>query len=414
MNRRTDFTAQLEPTLRFPEFTGEWQEKRLGEVFDAARGSSLSWGDIEADGKNKAILYGQLYTIYPEVVSQVVSRTNSNKGTPSKNGDLLLPNSTTTTGIDLANATALNEDGVLLGGDITILRFKETGSSIFYAYYLSHFMKYKLAAYGQGSTIVHMYFSQYKNMKIVEPSVAEQQKIAVFLAAVDKRVALLERKVQQLEAYKRGVMQQLFSQQLRFTRPDGSHFPAWQEKRLGEVFDAARGSSLSWGDIEADGKNKAILYGQLYTIYPEVVSQVVSRTNSNKGTPSKNGDLLLPNSTTTTGIDLANATALNEDGVLLGGDITILRFKETGSSIFYAYYLSHFMKYKLAAYGQGSTIVHMYFSQYKNMKIVEPSVAEQQKIAEVLSALDEKIALTRRQLDKTKQFKKGLLQRMFV
>jgi restriction modification system DNA specificity domain protein len=266
-----------------------------------------------------------------------------------------------------------------------------------------------------GTNINNLKSSDLEKLKFILPSnEEEQQKIAAFLIAVDKRVALLERKVQQLEAYKRGVMQQLFSQQLRFTRPDGSHFPVWQEKRLGEVFDAARGSSLSWGDIETDGKNKAILYGQLYTIYPEVVSQVVSRTNSNKGTPSKNGDLLLPNSTTTTGIDLANATALNEDGVLLGGDITVLRFKETGSNIFYAYYLSHFMKYKLAAYGQGSTIVHMYFSQYKNMKIVEPSVAEQQKIAEFLSALDEKIALTRQQLDKTKQFKKGLLQRMFV
>lgn len=398
--------SRLEPILRFPEFTGEWQERRLGEIGSVAmckrifKNQTKPSGDVPfytigTFGKNPSAFIDK--RLFDEYVGKYLF---------PKKGDILVSASGTIGRLVVYDG----EPAYFQDSNIIWLQHDE-------GLILNTFLKYVYSRINwivESSTMPRLYNNNFLATRVDMPDTKEQQKIATFLAAVDKRVALLERKVQQLEAYKRGVIQQLFSQQLRFTRPDGSHFPVWQEKRLGEVFDAARGSSLSWGDIEADGKNKAILYGQLYTIYPEVVSQVVSRTNSNKGTPSKNGDLLLPNSTTTTGIDLANATALNEDGVLLGGDITILRFKETGSSIFYAYYLSHFMKYKLAAYGQGSTIVHMYFSQYKNMKIVEPSVAEQQKIAEVLSALDEKIALTRQQLEKTKQFKKGLLQRMFV
>ncbi len=398
--------SRLEPILRFPEFTGEWQERRLGEVGSVAMCKRIFKNQTKPSGDVPFYTIGTFGKNPSAFIDKRLFDEYIGKYLFPKKGDILVSASGTIGRLVVYDG----EPAYFQDSNIIWLQHNED-------LILNTFLKYVYSRTNwivESSTMPRLYNSNFLATKIDLPGIEEQQKIAAFLAAVDKRVALLERKVQQLEAYKRGVIQQLFSQQLRFTRPDGSHFPVWQEKRLGEVFDAARGSSLSWGDIEADGKNKAILYGQLYTIYPEVVSQVVSRTNSNKGTPSKNGDLLLPNSTTTTGIDLANATALNEDGVLLGGDITILRFKETGSSIFYAYYLSHFMKYKLAAYGQGSTIVHMYFSQYKNMKIVEPSVAEQQKIAEVLSALDEKIALTRRQLDKTKQFKKGLLQGMFV
>ncbi len=394
------------PQLRFPEFTSEWQEKRLGEIGSVAMCKRIFKSQTKPSGDVPFYTIGTFGKNPSAFIDKRLFDEYIGKYLFPKKGDILVSASGTIGRLVVYDG----EPAYFQDSNIIWLQHNED-------LILNTFLMYVYSRINwivESSTMPRLYNSNFLATRACLPGVEEQQKIAAFLAAVDKRVALLERKVQQLEAYKRGVMQRLFSQQLRFTRPDGSHFPAWQEKRLGEVFDAVRGSALSWGDIEVDGKNKAILYGQLYTIYPEVISQVVSCTNSSKGTPSKNGDLLVPNSTTTTGIDLANATALNEDGVLLGGDITVLRFKETGSNIFYAYYLSHFMKYKLAAYGQGSTIVHMYFSQYKNMKIVEPSAAEQQKIAAFLAALDEKIALTRQQLDKTKQFKKGLLQRMFV
>ncbi len=142
---------------------------------------------------------------------------------------------------------------------------------------------------------------------------------------------------------------------------------------------------------------------------------VISYTNSNDGIKSISGDLLIPCSTTTTGIDLANATALFEDNVLLGGDISILRFKKEGNSSFFAYYLTHHKKNDLAKFGQGSTIIHMYFEHFKTMKVKVPkSVEEQTKIANFLSSIDSKIEQVQKQLSSTKEFKKALLQEMFI
>jgi type I restriction enzyme S subunit len=125
--------------------------------------------------------------------------------------------------------------------------------------------------------------------------------------------------------------------------------------------------------------------------------------------------LLVPCSTTTTGIDLADVTALCEENVLLGGDITILRFKESGVSEFFAYYLTHYKKHDLAKYGQGSTIVHLYYNHFKDMIINYPhSKEEQQKISNLLTTFDKKIENIQTQIEESKAFKKGLLQQMFV
>ena len=122
----------------------------------------------------------------------------------------------------------------------------------------------------------------------------------------------------------------------------------------------------------------------------------------------------MPSSSTTTGIDLANMTALNIGNVRLGGDIIILRSKMKISNIFYAYYLSNYKKHEIASRGQGITIVHIYYNSIKDLIIDVPKLEEQTKIAHFLSALDKKIAVVDEQIEKTKEWKKGLLQRMFV
>jgi type I restriction enzyme S subunit len=258
-------------------------------------------------------------------------------------------------------------------------------------------------------------------LKTFIPSLPEQQKIASFLSAVDEKIQQLTKKKSLLEDYKKGVMQQLFSGQLRFkpARPAGGDeignpYPDWEEKRLGEVFGVIRGKGISKDQLNDNGETKCILYGQLYTTYNEVVFNVVSRTDTNEGVLSIKGDLLVPSSTTTTGIDLANVTALNEEGVLLGGDISILRSKLDANNVFYAYYLSNHKKYEIAAFAQGSTIVHLSYNHFKVMRIDIPVIEEQQKIATYLSRIDTKIEAVNNQITQTQTFKKGLLQQMFV
>jgi type I restriction enzyme, S subunit len=209
-------------------------------------------------------------------------------------------------------------------------------------------------------------------------------------------------------------MQKLFSQELRFKDEAGAEYGEWEEKKLGEIFYCEKGKGLSKNKIVENGIYECILYGELYTKYKEVVFNIFSKTNDLDGVKSKTGDLLIPSSTTTTGIDLANVTALNKNDILLGGDITILRSCNNNSNnIFYAYYLSNYKKDEIASYAQGSTIVHLYYSHIKDMIIDLPSFQEQEKIANFLSSIDDKIQLVAKQMEQLREWKKGLLQKMF-
>ena len=246
------------------------------------------------------------------------------------------------------------------------------------------------------------------------PEHKEQNKIAEFLSSVDKKIQLLEKKKELLEEYKKGVMQKIFSREIRFKDSNGNSYPDWERSVLADLFSSKRGQGLSGKNIIEDGKNKCILYGALYTKYDEVIFDVVEKTNEIGSVQSVMGDLLVPASTTTSGIDLANFTALDEDGIYLGGDITIMRSKEKSSNKFWAYYLTHFKKFDVAKYAQGTTIVHLYFNHFKKIKVDVPSYDEQKKIADFILVLDKKIKSTSTLIDKTKEFKKGLLQQMFV
>jgi type I restriction enzyme S subunit len=110
--------------------------------------------------------------------------------------------------------------------------------------------------------------------------------------------------------------------------------------------------------------------------------------------------------------DIATASCVLKVGVALGGDINIIRSKEDG--VFLAYYLGSAKRKNIARLSQGYSVVHLYSSQLKLLKLFLPSFPEQQKIAEFLTSLDEKISAVASELSHVKTFKKGLLQQMFV
>ena len=396
------------PQLRFSEFTGEWQEKRLGEVAMFLRGSGVSKSDIVDNGNREAIRYGELYTVYNEKVSLVKSRINgSPRDTLSNKNDVILPSSGETA-IDISTATFVGKGGVALGGDLNIVRTQESG--LFLSYYLNHRKRYDIAKLAQGISVVHLYASDLKTLQIQLPIMEEQQKIAAFLATVDKRVALLEHKVQQLEAYKRGVIQQLFSQQLRFTRPDGSHFPVWQERRLRDVADVIGGGT-------PDTKNPRYWGDDIVWLTPsEVKSKYIDnsiRKISHEGLLESSAKILPINTVILTSRATVGDVAIARKELATNqGFQSLVPHKSEDSE--FLYYLVTTNKKEFLRRASGSTFLEISNRDVKSISVRIPILAEQQKIAAFLSALDEKIALTRQQLDKTKQFKKGLLQRMFV
>lgn len=401
------------PQLRFPEFEGEWEKHNLGEIASFSKGKGISKADIVEGGGIECIRYGELYTTYGETIDEVKSRTNIDVSdlVLSEANDVIIPASGETQ-IDIATASCVLREGIALGGDLNIIKTENNG--VFLSYYLNFKKKQEIASLAQGISVVHLYSSQLSLLELNLPLRAEQDKIALFIRSSSEKIQALKKKHSLLEQYKKGVMQKLFSQELRFKDENGEDFLEWEVKKLGDVFYSEKGKGISKNKIVENGKFECVLYGELYTKYNEVIFDVVSKTNEDDGIKSKIGDLLIPSSTTTTGIDLANVTALNKDNVLLGGDITILRSNEPINNIFYSYYLSNHKKEEIASYAQGSTIVHLYYSHIKDMTIDLPSLPEQSKIAHFLSSLDEKINHTEIQIQQTQVWKKGLLQKMFV
>ena len=252
-----------------------------------------------------------------------------------------------------------------------------------------------------------------KNLEVTLPYVPEQQKVAAFLTAVDGRIEQLSRKKALLEAYKKGVMQQLFTQTLRFQDDHGHDFPDWEEKRLSQVATITKGSGISKADIDANGDTPCIRYGELYTDYGELIDEVKSRTSLPRKdlVMSRKNDVIIPSSGETH-IDIARAACVIHDDVALGGDLNIMQTKQNG--VFLAYYLNNACKHAIARVAQGSSVVHLYPDQLKGLLLRLPSLPEQTKIASFLSALDGKIGAVGEQMRQTQAWKKGLLQQMFV
>ena len=243
------------------------------------------------------------------------------------------------------------------------------------------------------------------------PPLKEQEKIAEILTtwdeAITKQTELLEAK----ELLKIALMQKLLSGEVRF---DGFS-DKWEEVRIDKLFDFKKGQELSKEKLEKNGIFECILYGELYTTYSEVISEIKSKTNIKEGIKSKIDDILIPASTTTSAIDLAIASTIQKDNVLIGGDINILRKKTNNiNGEFISKYLTHIKKMEIAKYAQGITIIHLYSKDFKHLKIQLPSLPEQQKIAEVLSLADDEINLLKTELEELNLQKKALMQKLLT
>ncbi|EIM6783860.1 restriction endonuclease subunit S [Escherichia coli] len=255
-----------------------------------------------------------------------------------------------------------------------------------------------------------------KSIPVPVPPLTEQKKIAKILSTWDNAISVTEKLLTNSQQQKKALMQQLLTGQKRLLDENGVRFSGdWNSSKLGDLFNFKKGKGLSKSDLSESGINKCILYGELYTKYAEIAYEVISRTNSSDGQLSEPGDILLPASTTTSGIDLANATALSEGGILLGGDINILRPKVRLSSPFLAYFLTHMKKNEISSRAQGITIIHLYGGDLKSIDIVLPStVQEQQKIATVLSAADAEISTLEKKLACLRDEKKALMQQLLT
>ena len=259
------------------------------------------------------------------------------------------------------------------------------------------------------STIPDLNHGDFLSIKISIPPLDEQEKIAEILSTWDEAINLTINLIENKKQFKKALMQNLLTAKIRFPEFQDE----WREVTIGELFEVKKGQGLSKEMLDTNGKFECVLYGELYTTYDEIIENVKSRTNFQGSIKSKFDDILIPSSTTTGSIDIAIASVILKNDVLLGGDINILRKKRNNIyGKFVAYCITNIKNKELSSYAQGTTIIHLYAKDFKGMKIKLPNLQEQQKIAEVLTACDDEINLLNLKLENLKKQKQGLMQKL--
>jgi len=377
----------LFPKLRFKEFDDDWSPYVLKDFVSFRKGKGISKADISENGINECIRYGELYTTYGQVIDHIHSKTNVSKSECilSKAGDVIIPASGETQ-IDIATASCVLHDDIILSGDLNILSHEENGSWL--AYYLSSAKKLEIAQLAQGNSVVHLYSSQLKDLKINKPSKEEQTKIASFLSAVDEKISQLTKKHELLSQYKQGMMQKLFSQQVRFKADDGSEFGEWDQLKFKDVIKIKYGKDhkkLDDGDIPVLGTGGVMRYVDSYLYEGESI--LIGR----KGT-------------------------IDKPRFISGKFWTVdtLFYTEIGEKILPKFAFQQLLLVNWLNLNEATGVPSLNTTSIGNIELKVPCLAEQTKIANVLSAIDQKIEVVSKQIEQAKQWKKGLLQQMFI
>jgi len=235
---------------------------------------------------------------------------------------------------------------------------------------------------------------EFVKLKVPLPSVGEQQKIAAFLTAVDNKIEQLSKKQALLGSWKKGLMQQIFSQAIRFKADDGSAFPVWKEKKLGDILDYEQPTNYIVDSTEYDNSfdmpvltaGKSFILGytnethKVFENIPVIIFDDFTTANKYVDFPFK-----------------VKSSAMK-----------ILKPKDSFVNIRLIFEFIQMLNFPIGEHKR------YWISEYQDLKIPFPSFEEQTKIASFLSSIDNKIEQVGKQLDESKQFKKALLQQMFV
>lgn len=295
--------------------------------------------------------------------------------------------------------------------NIVWLEIKKDQISNNYLYYYYQVIKW---ASPEGSTISRLYNNIIRNTKIMLPSLPEQQAIASALADVDGYINALEQLIVKKQNIKKGAMQELLIGKRRLP----GFNDLWIDIELGNpaVSTILKGSALSKSKLSSSGTFKCILYGELFTKYTELIHNIFSYTDHYEGVLSRKGDVLIPGSTTTTGIDLARASSIPFDNVLIGGDINIVRPNMSIiDSNFLAYYITHIKEKEIALLSKGITVYHLHGKDLAELLINIPTRKEEQiAIAKILSDMDAEINALTEKLLKARNLKQGMMQELLT
>lgn len=273
----------------------------------------------------------------------------------------------------------------------------------------------KIAYTAKGTSQKVLSITDLKKITVTIPTLPEQEKIADFLSNYDRMIDVQFQRVEAMKTRKKGLLQKIFSQEIRFRDDEGKEFPEWEEKKLEEVTLIERGASprpiekyitsndegINWikiGDAPIDGN---------------VISNVkekITDEGASKSRAVKKGDLILSNS-----MSYGRPYLLNVDGCIHDGWLLIRNSQNNFDSAFLLHFLSSpFVKMQYERLSNQGVVSNLNKELVKSVDVYIPALPEQQKIADFFNAVDKQIEVEEKRLETMKNIKKGLLQQMFI
>lgn len=402
------------PRIRFRGFTEDWEQRNLGNLAEIVRGASprpisdSKWFDNNSDVGWLRISDVTAQDGRIQYLEQKISKLGQDKTRVVKTPHLLL-SIAATVGKPVINYVPTGvHDGFLI--------FLNPKFNILYAFWWLEMFREEWNKYGQPGSQVNLNSDLVKNQVINIPNEKEQEKISSFLEALDRIITLHQCKLKKLNLAKKSLLQKLFPR-------NGSQIPgvrfkgftdAWEQRKLGDIATFSKGNGYSKSDLSASG-NPIILYGRLYTNYETTIRNVDTFVElKDKSVISQGGEVIVPASGETAE-DISRASVVKNQGVIIGGDLNVIKVNSLLDPTFLALTISNGEQQKeLSKRAQGKSVVHLHNSDLQEVNLIFPLLNEQKEISTIFEKMDNIITLHQRKLERLQEVKKGLLQKMFV
>lgn len=366
------------PKLRFPGFEGAWEEKKLGEICLIKTGNKDTQNKVE-NGK------------YPFFVrSNTVERIDSY----SFDGEAIL---TSGDGVGVGkNFHYINGKFDWHQRVYCLHSFNKNYSGGFVYRFFSEKFFDRVKRMSAKNSVDSIRMEMIAGMKINFPILPEQQKIASFLGSVDEWLENLRNQKQNLEQYKNGIMQKIFSQEIRFKQEDGKDFPGWEYTKLGSICLIKKGSQLNREGLSID------------TGYPVINGGV--EPSGYTDTWNTKGDTI---TISEGGNSCGYVNFIKEDFWCGGHCYSLIELKNNMNQLFLFQYLKMIQK-DIMELRVGSGLPNIQKKDIEKLKLQIPSLPEQQKIAEFLSSVDRLLESKQKQITEAEEWKRGMMQNLFV
>lgn len=408
------------PELRFPEFKEEWIEYYLGN--NATIKGRLGWKGLKQSEylnngyayliANKHIKNGRITWEETDQINKF--RYDESPEIALETGDLIFSKDGA-----LGNPALIKNlpKPASINSTMMLVRLNKNNfiPNFFYQILLGPLFNKLIYLKVSGSSIPHLFQADMKDFKFKAPSLPEQEKIGNFFSKLDRQIELEEKKLELLEQQKRGYMQQIFSQELRFKDDEGKDYPLWKKYKLGDLYKKGKAGGTP-KSTESKYYNGEIPFLSISDITEQGKFVMnTEKTITQEGLDNSTAWLVPINSINYAMYASVGYLSINKVEVATSQAIFNMVFEDNNLVEYIYYYLNYVrdkgVLEKLVGTGTQSNLSA---SIMKSMDIRLPSYHEMLKITVFLSKFDELVKSQFNKVEKLKQRKKGLLQKMFV